>query len=152
MTEDPTETNFCGPEGNGLAATWSFIECNVAIICACLPPLRPFIIRFFPRLMPSRARSYHPREKPSRPSGGVSIVSHGHGNPFAPSSTSYVTSVAGRFSMESLSLGDPQHPQPADAAAAHGIQIVQELRWDSFAAEERRKSVRFDGLDPVTGV
>ncbi|RAH66449.1 uncharacterized protein BO66DRAFT_474185 [Aspergillus aculeatinus CBS 121060] len=139
-------------EGNGLAATWSFIECNVAVICACLPPLRPFIIRFFPRLMPSRARSYHPREKPSRPSGGVSIVSHGHGNPFAPSSTSYVTSVAGTFSMESLSLGDPQHPQPADPAAAHGIQIVQELRWDSFAAEERRKSVRFDGLDPVTGV
>ncbi|PYH79720.1 hypothetical protein BO82DRAFT_356141 [Aspergillus uvarum CBS 121591] len=140
-------------EGNGLAATWSFIECNVAIICACLPPLRPFIIRFFPRLMPSRAaRSYHPREKRPRPSGGVSIISHGHGhgNPFAPSSTSYVTSVAGTFSMESLSLGDPQHPQAVDAA--HGIQVVQELRWDSFAAEERRKSMRFDGRDPVTGV
>ncbi|KAJ9297322.1 hypothetical protein DTO271G3_4615 [Paecilomyces variotii] len=32
------------------AATWSAVECNVAIICACLPSLRPFISRMFPRL------------------------------------------------------------------------------------------------------
>ncbi|PYI02081.1 hypothetical protein BO78DRAFT_352311, partial [Aspergillus sclerotiicarbonarius CBS 121057] len=53
-------------EGNGLAATWSFVEANVAIICACLPPLRPLLIRFFPHLMPSRMRSSYNREKPSK--------------------------------------------------------------------------------------
>ncbi|PYH47899.1 uncharacterized protein BP01DRAFT_335541 [Aspergillus saccharolyticus JOP 1030-1] len=134
-------------EGNGLAATWSFIECNVAIICACLQPLRPFIIRFFPRLMPSRVRSDHPREKHSGPSGGASTVGY-HGNPFGPTSTSYVTSVAGTFSLDSLSLGDAQHNH--SAGTANGIQVVQELRWDSYSAEARRKSVQSG--DSSTGV
>lgn len=53
--------------GNGLAATWSFIESAVAITCACLPPLRPLLVRVFPRLIPSRMRSYHrDRDKESR--------------------------------------------------------------------------------------
>ncbi|GLA33240.1 hypothetical protein AnigIFM63309_000063 [Aspergillus niger] len=50
---------------NGLAATWSFVESNVAIICACLPPLRPLLVRIFPKLIPSRMRSYQ-RDKDSR--------------------------------------------------------------------------------------
>ncbi|RAL12254.1 uncharacterized protein BO97DRAFT_470459 [Aspergillus homomorphus CBS 101889] len=148
-------------EGNGLAATWSFIECNVAIICACLPPLRPFIIRFFPHLMPSRARSYHPhppREKLSRPSrtpagGGGSSSSNAvlssSQNPFAPASASYVTSVAGTFSMDSLCLGlgdsgqshPHSHHQRHLEAEADGIQVVQELRWDSFAVAEGGQGV-----------
>ncbi|GAT23928.1 hypothetical protein RIB2604_01710710 [Aspergillus luchuensis] len=54
LLRDPDFTS-----GNGLAATWSFIESAVAITCACLPPLRPLLVRVFPRLIPSRMRSYH---------------------------------------------------------------------------------------------
>lgn len=31
---------------------WTAIEMNVAIVCACLPQIRPLIIKLFPRLMP----------------------------------------------------------------------------------------------------
>ena len=33
------------------AASWSAIECNVGIICACLPTLRPLISCIIPRLL-----------------------------------------------------------------------------------------------------
>ncbi|ODM19943.1 hypothetical protein SI65_04929 [Aspergillus cristatus] len=36
---------------NAAAASWSAVECNVGIICACLPTLRPLISRMMPRLL-----------------------------------------------------------------------------------------------------
>ncbi|KAI0128286.1 hypothetical protein BJ170DRAFT_322745 [Xylariales sp. AK1849] len=43
---------------------WTIIEMNVAIICACLPQIRPLIVMLFPKLMPasfSRDRSGKPQ-------------------------------------------------------------------------------------------
>ncbi|GFF22476.1 hypothetical protein IFM61606_08501 [Aspergillus udagawae] len=37
------------------AAYWTAAECNVAIICACLPFLRPLISRIFPRLLSTKS-------------------------------------------------------------------------------------------------
>lgn len=31
---------------------WTIIEMNVAIVCACLPMVRPIIVKLFPKLMP----------------------------------------------------------------------------------------------------
>ncbi|KAL4769508.1 hypothetical protein BDW60DRAFT_224763 [Aspergillus nidulans var. acristatus] len=42
-SDDPTYDNVG-------AATWSAIECNVAIMCACLPTTRAFISKLIPRL------------------------------------------------------------------------------------------------------
>ncbi|PKY03937.1 integral membrane protein [Aspergillus campestris IBT 28561] len=39
------------------AAAWSAIECNVGIICACLPTLRPLISRVVPHLLSSFSTS-----------------------------------------------------------------------------------------------
>lgn len=36
---------------NGPAAYWSSVEVNVGIICACLPTLKAFMSRFFPKLL-----------------------------------------------------------------------------------------------------
>lgn len=36
---------------------WTAIEMNVAIVCACLPQIRPLIIKMFPRLMPGSYRN-----------------------------------------------------------------------------------------------
>ncbi|KAL2002112.1 hypothetical protein VTN02DRAFT_639 [Thermoascus thermophilus] len=33
------------------AATWSAVECNTGIICACLPTLRPLVSRFLPHFL-----------------------------------------------------------------------------------------------------
>ncbi|KAJ0425605.1 hypothetical protein BJY00DRAFT_308341 [Aspergillus carlsbadensis] len=43
---------------NVAAAYWTAAECNVAIICACLPFLRPLISRIFPRFL-STGNSYN---------------------------------------------------------------------------------------------
>ncbi|KAF3067245.1 hypothetical protein GL218_08465 [Daldinia childiae] len=32
---------------------WTIIEMNVALVCACLPQIRPLIIKWFPKLMPT---------------------------------------------------------------------------------------------------
>ncbi|KAL1863285.1 hypothetical protein Plec18170_000118 [Paecilomyces lecythidis] len=49
------------------AAYWTAAECNVAIICACLPYLRPLIVRMFPHLINS---SYHQRTPGRRTTTG----------------------------------------------------------------------------------
>ncbi|OOG00202.1 hypothetical protein ASPCADRAFT_127073 [Aspergillus carbonarius ITEM 5010] len=121
-------------EGNGLAATWSFVEANVAIICACLPPLRPLIIRFFPHLMPSRLRStYNHREKPTKEAFNFVTT-----NPFAPSNTSYVASITGNCSTNHIEHHQHQHQQQDGSMSSppepDGIQIMRELRWDSYSA------------------
>ncbi|PWY68578.1 hypothetical protein BO94DRAFT_569878 [Aspergillus sclerotioniger CBS 115572] len=125
-------------EGNGLAATWSFVESNVAIICACLPPLRPLIIRFFPHLMPSRMRSTY-REKPTK-EGLNFVTTTTAANPFAPSNTSYVASITGNCSTNG---GEQQQNQNQNqnqdglglgsSPEMEGIQIMRELRWDSYS-------------------
>ncbi|KAI1458267.1 hypothetical protein F4805DRAFT_466886 [Annulohypoxylon moriforme] len=42
---------------------WTVIEMNVAIVCACLPQIRPLIVKWFPKLMPAY---YHSGESPDK--------------------------------------------------------------------------------------
>ncbi|KAI5918372.1 hypothetical protein F4810DRAFT_715547 [Camillea tinctor] len=43
---------------------WTIIEMNVAVICACLPQIRPLIVKLFPKLMPAY---YGSRDKSNKP-------------------------------------------------------------------------------------
>ncbi|KAI0802401.1 hypothetical protein GGR55DRAFT_451446 [Xylaria sp. FL0064] len=36
---------------------WTVIEMNVAIICACLPQIRPLLVKVFPKIMPASSAS-----------------------------------------------------------------------------------------------
>ncbi len=36
-------------------ADWTAVECNIAIMCACLPTLKPLLSRFLPFLIQSRS-------------------------------------------------------------------------------------------------
>lgn len=40
---------------------WTVIEMNVAIVCACLPMIRPLIVKVFPRLMPKSSSNNNHR-------------------------------------------------------------------------------------------
>ncbi|KAL2853622.1 hypothetical protein BJX68DRAFT_265089 [Aspergillus pseudodeflectus] len=51
---------------NVAAAYWTAAECNVAIICACLPFLRPLISRIFPRFL-STGNSYNKYTRNNNP-------------------------------------------------------------------------------------
>ncbi|KAJ1335004.1 hypothetical protein MN608_01737 [Microdochium nivale] len=70
---------------------WTVIEMNVAIICSCLPQLRPLVVKLFPRLVPSyyfgssreerlqqQQQQHQGRQRESRPFLGLS---GGQGSP-----------------------------------------------------------------------
>lgn len=63
------------PDDNVGAAAWSAVECNVAIICACLPGTRAFLSKVLPHIFSTRSNGY--RSKPTGPSHNVLT---GHGN------------------------------------------------------------------------
>ena len=47
------------PDDNVGAASWSAIECNTGIICACLPTLKPLISRILPGLISTLSGNRH---------------------------------------------------------------------------------------------
>ncbi|EMD66873.1 hypothetical protein COCSADRAFT_135290 [Bipolaris sorokiniana ND90Pr] len=74
ITTDPSWENVG-------VANWSSVELNTAISCACLPTLRPLIVRFLPSLIPSshgRASYYPPGSGiNANRSGGKSFAASG---------------------------------------------------------------------------
>ncbi|KAL3470903.1 PTH11-like integral membrane protein [Aspergillus californicus] len=57
-----TDTSY----NNVGAAYWTAAECNVAIICASLPFLRPLISRIFPKFLSTNGTSKYTRNNPTR--------------------------------------------------------------------------------------
>lgn len=53
------------PDSNVGAAYWTAAECNVAIICSCLPFLRPIISRIFPKLLSTRSYNGYTSNRPA---------------------------------------------------------------------------------------
>ncbi|KGO69246.1 hypothetical protein PITC_095680 [Penicillium italicum] len=70
-SDDPTYDNVS-------AATWSAVECNVAIICACLPGTRASLSKILPRIFPTRSNGS--RSKTTRPSRNGRNLYTGNGN------------------------------------------------------------------------
>ncbi|EAW09461.1 uncharacterized protein ACLA_036660 [Aspergillus clavatus NRRL 1] len=118
-------------EQNGPAATWSSIESNVAIICACLPPLHPLLSRISFKYVRGHGRErerehdsarQHTVEKPP-----PSSLTWNLENPFAMTSWNYSASVTGNCST----LRD-------EVPETNSIQVVRELRWDLEEGREDR--------------
>lgn len=98
------------PDDNVGAATWSAVECNVAIICASLPSLRPFVSRLFPRLFSGVGSSQRTKDAKSNSHGPFSNINAsaiGGGDPESEFNLFSLTSRKGRdddSSKESDSL------------------------------------------------
>jgi hypothetical protein len=58
---------------------WTIIEMNVSIICACLPQIRPLIVKLFPKLMPA---SYGPGRSDKRPPFDSGLTSGPRSHPY----------------------------------------------------------------------
>lgn len=67
-TLDAAATSSDTTWDNTGAALWSYLELTVAIVAACLPTLRPFVTRFFPKLM-SSGNSGNNSAPPTGPDG-----------------------------------------------------------------------------------
>ncbi|KAM5351131.1 hypothetical protein ACJ41O_003854 [Fusarium nematophilum] len=52
---------------------WTIIEMNVAIVCACLPMIRPLIVKVFPKLMPKSSSN---NQKYGTPTYGTKSFAH----------------------------------------------------------------------------
>ncbi|KJR90040.1 uncharacterized protein SPSK_06295 [Sporothrix schenckii 1099-18] len=68
-TLDAAATSSDTTWDNTGAALWSYLELTVAIIAACLPTLRPFVSRFFPRLISSGGSNDQHSAPPTGPDG-----------------------------------------------------------------------------------
>ncbi|KAL4755526.1 hypothetical protein BDW72DRAFT_3077 [Aspergillus terricola var. indicus] len=121
---------------NGLIATWSFVEVNVAIICASLTTFRQLIIRTFPKLIPSSTlKTGNRSDKPL----------HDPAIPWAPYTgpASYCADISGNASAD----------RDSDSHTGDGIQIMRELRWELGmidAATETGSEKR--NMEPETGL
>ncbi|KAI4654260.1 uncharacterized protein J4E78_007305 [Alternaria triticimaculans] len=107
---------------NPPAATWSSVETNVGIICACLPLLRPLITHWLPRAFPSRHRSAYSH---SRPQGARTYGSRG-GSKALRTKDDYVLDVTKRSNGSSEDARD--------------IQVVTDIHVEVDGADGRRLS------------
>ncbi|KAF9889398.1 hypothetical protein FE257_007299 [Aspergillus nanangensis] len=110
------------------AATWSAVECNVAIICACLPGTRAFISRLLPRFFSSRSANYRSRSKTNNPARSRSTN-------FTNLQTS--TSVAAPppdYHMKSFKRSDSSDSKESDFLSPRGEIKVTTIVSQEFAS------------------
>ncbi|CAK7213596.1 hypothetical protein SBRCBS47491_001859 [Sporothrix bragantina] len=101
-TLDAAATSADTTWDNTGAALWSYLELTVAIMAACLPTLRPFVTRFFPKLMSSGGNAAG-SAPPTGPDGPLQTW----GGSGAPSSNT----PSGQYSKVSDST-DALYPDP----------------------------------------
>jgi hypothetical protein len=107
---------------NPPAATWSSVESNVGIICACLPLLRPLITKWLPRAFPSRHRSVYSH---SRPNNARNYGSRG-GSKALRTKDDFVLDVTKRSNNSSEDARD--------------IQVITDIHIEVDGADGRRLS------------
>ncbi|KAJ5773208.1 hypothetical protein N7457_008104 [Penicillium paradoxum] len=107
-SNDPTYDNVG-------AAAWSAVECNVAIICACLPGTRAFLSKFLPQIFSTRSNGY--RSKPTRPSHHALT---GNGN------TTVLASVVGGREHNSAYDHDLEDLSPSESFRSYTKEDVKE--------------------------
>ncbi|KAJ5292972.1 uncharacterized protein N7443_008925 [Penicillium atrosanguineum] len=72
-SDDPTYDNIG-------AASWSAVECNVAIICASLPSTRAFLSQILPHVFSTGSNGYRSKTRPSHTGRSALTGNTGNGN------------------------------------------------------------------------
>ncbi|CAG8011374.1 unnamed protein product [Penicillium salamii] len=119
-SSDPTYDNVG-------AAAWSAVECNVAIICACLPGTRAFLSQLLPHIFSTRSNGY--RSRTTRPTRTGRSALTGNGN------TQVLASVIGGR--------DPGYDNDLEALSPSG---------SSFNSISKDQKEAFTGIKVTTNV
>ncbi|KAF7590613.1 hypothetical protein BBP40_002608 [Aspergillus hancockii] len=134
VISESTDPTYDNPD----AATWSAVECNVAIICASLPSTRNLISRLVPRMFSTRGNGYRTR------------TTNGYLNPVTPThDRNFQTSVAADAwdpdlmeLKESRETSDAQQ-RGANYASQNGIKVTTVVSQESgLDAPDEESSVR----------
>jgi hypothetical protein len=64
------------PDDNAPAVYWSVLECDIAIVCACMPAVRVVLGHVFPSLFGSSFNSAHDSKKPESEEVPISHPDH----------------------------------------------------------------------------
>lgn len=108
-----------------LALLWSAVEVNVGIICACIPSLRPLVIRLMPFMILDRhPRNITDREVPRSYSGaGISPDSPNPSDPHQPSAASGPELESMHMTAEPVGKHD-QHMRITSNTTEHGSMLA----------------------------
>jgi len=62
--------------------TWSSAEVNLGIVCACVPALKPLLVRWFPRIMdcPFGRSGHETHSRPTKGGQGTLIAMNSNAN------------------------------------------------------------------------
>lgn len=66
---------------NPLAAIWSSVEANTAILCSCLPTLRTYFVKLFPKLANIGSHGGGTEQKSRQPASYISSLSNSNAAP-----------------------------------------------------------------------
>ena len=105
---------------------WTSIEPCVAVICACLPTLRPLALRFFPRLSSQVPRNISPRGQNYYKSLGRSRGSMGRALALVRPHGFHKEGLVTTVSMENQSSGSHNNNVPLE-----NIVVTKDVRMTS---------------------
>ena len=113
------------------AATWSTVEVNVSIICACLPALKPLIRWVFPRLFINCSARYTSQDSCMHAQRGRTAISD---------KDSFPTSnfIHGKTTIDILATRSPEPDgENRDEWEEEGIQITRvfEIKYEGDEEE-----------------
>ncbi|KAL3464295.1 hypothetical protein BJX64DRAFT_298567 [Aspergillus heterothallicus] len=108
------------------AAYWTAAECNVAIICACLPFLRPLISRIFPRFLSTNSynNKYTPNNNPTRTTAGHGSNTQGARGLYSQDPEFGLLTIDGDAKGTD---GDSRDPRGASHVFGTGIEVRTEV-------------------------
>ncbi|KAI9046230.1 putative integral membrane protein [Aspergillus affinis] len=122
-TTDPTYDNVG-------AATWSAIECNVAIICASLPGTRAFVSRLIPRIFSTRSSGSKTRSKSA---ANRNACTHRNTNSMPFQTSSSVIGGAPDYRLQDL---DPRHERSDVKDGADGGYNPESINVTTILSQE----------------
>ncbi|KAJ5893630.1 hypothetical protein N7495_005321 [Penicillium taxi] len=125
---DTADTSYV----NVSAAYWTAAECNVAIICACLPFLRPVISAIFPKMLSTNGYNY---ASTKRPAGFTTACSQ------RLASQLYQSQCKQEYDMYSINVkhgeGNSSHSSLGGIEVTTEMTVVKEAKQEDTASERQ---------------
>lgn len=130
-------SNNVSIDDNVGAATWSAIECNVAVICACLPAIKPLISKYLPRAFSS---SIATDSKAFTQSNGnrlpYSYIASHSITAARDDQVLYMYNINHRTSAECQGNSDNSRDNMGEVKAEEGIRVTTLLHQESVLNDE----------------
>ncbi|KKY20014.1 putative pth11-like integral membrane protein [Phaeomoniella chlamydospora] len=116
---------------NAAVATWSSVETNTNIICACLPTLKPLFVRFVPRLLGSTRSRTHGYNYHASGAAGVS----GHKDWLSRSKSGALFSTA-TTAAGGIPLSPRECPDHLKSDLEYGVNTSAGGKHDSYQGDD----------------